>query len=571
MPIKGLSQRAAILGRIKIGGRKKINTRNGERVIPTKFDHFQITTNEMGELGYVVDESLTRRLKEDQFRMLKDEATEKIYEKREVDEEIRSVLVKTIQHIPDDVLREKAQKLTRILVTLPSDEPEENLVTSLSVYDRLGCRCRGDNETAEWIDPNTGVVTKVSCPCNMLKIRLNNFDEVDQRPPHQLAQRGMTPNEQHGFMCKAHGILRVRIEQARTIGGVYLFQTTSMNSIFQLLDSMNSIRAITGGTLAGCPLTLIVEPKRLRPKPNKPAHTGYVVNLIFKANEDEFLRYVIEKKALIQQLRGQLASEDIKQLPVPGHEPRIEQIAIAEEYYAGQVSEEEAAEAVTDAQYEKVPPRGSSQKPPERDTPAGAPGARQEAQKAQRTQETPETPKTQEKAQETQGTQRTQENPEKAQKAQETQEAPDAPERDATATEAPGAPEKAQETQEAAETVETPDSPPAAQESPPVDEEPQSDPTPVEGSPPQGDQQEASQDGKADSTDNRFPAVNQEQPEGADTSPASKALRKDFFNQAKQKGMETEDIRAWVEELWHIQSSAALKTWQVEAMIQSLA
>ena len=500
MTIKGLSRRAAVLGHIKIGGRKRINTQHGERIIPERYDHFVVTTNEQGDLGYIPDDILTRKLKEDHYRMLKAEATERIYEDRMIDGELQRKLVKTIQHTSDDILYDRAEKLTRILVTLPFDDPDQNLVTSLSVYDRNGCRCRGDNESADWIDPESGEVTKVSCPCNMLRIRLDENDEVDHRRPHEMAKKGMTPNENKGFMCKANGVLRVKIEQARTIGGVYLFRTTSMNSIRQLLDSMVSILDITGGTLAGYPLNLVVEPKKLRPKPNKPAHIGYVVNLIFKADEDAFLRYVIEKIAVREQLKAQLHSKEIQQLPAPGHEPRQEQVAIAEEYYVGSIDD-----SIIDTRSEETTsPREGAQ---------------------------------------------------------------DAQQQPAPAEEQPNAPVEAQTTPEP---VEASESTPAAKEGASREEEQHTAAPPVEDSAAQSVEQEDHQNAEPDQKDNGFPSVILDKPEHANTAPASKELRKDFFLRARNNDIDNDRIRVWIEELWQVQSSAALKTWQVEAMIESL-
>jgi hypothetical protein len=528
MGIKGLTRRAAVLGHIKIGGRKKVKTRKGEMTIPVKFDHFKVTTNEQDELGYVEDDVLMRRLMADQLRMMKEENTENIYEDKLVDGVPQRVLVKSIQHVSDKELEERNNALRRILVTLPFDDPDENLVTSLSVYDREGCRCRGDNETAEWVDPRTGEVTKVACPCNMLQLRLGDDDEVDRRPEHEMAKRGMTPNEKNGFLCKANGVLRVKIEQARTIGGVYLFRTTSMNSIRQLLDSMNSIRDLTGGTLAGYPLNLIVEPKRVRTAPNKPPQIVHIVNLIFKADEDAFLRYVIEKMAVREQLKAQLNSKEIQQLPAPGREDRREQVAIAQEYYASGVpddyidgtaeepSREPEPEPVVDAEYEEAAPPPSDNDAP--DTPAEAPKEAADAPKSDT-------------------------EPMEAPKGSEPQEAPQEP-----------GEAKADAPIEYEKPVAEPEQPAKAEEA---------------GSAGEANPQDTESAAKGNGEE-RFPMVIIDKPEKADTKPASKAMRKKFFVQARKNGLKDADIRDWIDELWEAKSSAALRTWQVEAMMDSL-
>jgi hypothetical protein len=542
MGIKGLTRRAAVLGHIKIGGRKKISTQYGDRTIPVKYDHFVITTNEQDELGYVTDDVIMRRLMDDQLRMMKDENTEHIYEEKIIDGIPHRVLVKSIQHIADKELENRNTALRRILVTLPFDDPEENLVTSLSVYDREGCRCRGDNETAEWVDPRTGEVTKVNCPCNMLQFRLGDDDEIDRRPEHDMANRGMKPNESSGFLCKANGILRVKIEQARTIGGVYLFRTTSMNSIRQLLDSMNSIRDLTGGTLAGYPLNLIVEPKRTRVKPNKPPQIIYVVNLIFKADEDAFLRYVIEKMGVREQLRKQLNSKDIQQLPAPGHEDRREQVAIAQEYYMSDTPDDyidgtaeepsQETESTVDAEYEETPP------PSDND----APDALQEApQKGSDAVESSKDSEHQESR----------------------QEAADVAESKTELVEAP----KDSEHQETSQEPQEAETDAAIKQQ---DHDPEQQPQEKAGSA-AGDK--ISQDGESAQKNNgekSYPMVIIDKPEKANTKPATKELRKQFFLKARESGLKDADIREWIDELWEAKSSAALRTWQVEAMMDAL-
>jgi len=318
MTIHGLQTRAAVLGHVKIGGRKKIKKSGRTITIPVKFDEFVVTTNEQDELGYIRDDVLTRKLFDEQHALLKDENSEHIYKERVTgDGEVVRDYVKTIQHVSDKELDERNLKLRRMLVALPFDEIDQNLVTSLSVYDREGCRCRGDGQAAEWVDPRSGEVTKIACPCNMLMVRLSDDDDPDDRHDHEFKSRGMVPSQENGFYCKANGVLRLKIAVAKTLGGVHLFRTTSMNSIRQLMSAMQEVSQITGGVLSGIPLVFEVDKKKVRPFYDKPPMDAYVVNLTYKASALEFLKSAIEQAALREKMKRQLATAEIAALPAP--------------------------------------------------------------------------------------------------------------------------------------------------------------------------------------------------------------------------------------------------------------
>jgi len=440
MPIKGLQRRMAVLGHIKIGGREKRRRQDGsEYTLPVKYDHFKITTTEQGDLGYIEDRALTMRCMTEQLRILISEHTEKIYDDH-------NKLVRTVQTTSTADLEEENPTLTRILVALPFDDPDQNLVTSLATYDRNGCRCRGDADKAEYIDPQTGEVHPISCPCNLFMSKLGDHDDVTTRQPHQFAEQGMAAGGK--YKCKANGNLRLMIAAARTLGGIHQFRTTSMNSIRQLFAAMDQVREITGGALAGVPLVFEMKTKYVQPEPNKPNQKVYTVTLTHKASINEFLRDVAQLTSDREAMRQQIASKEILSLPEPGRETAIEQIGVAQEFYATDV---EPDDVVADDAGEDV------------------------------TDKIEETP-----------------------------------------------PDDAEIADEGA------------------DQEEESEEPPPE------------------------PSFVTAKPEGADTSKASKDLRKDFFRKARAMGYTDEQIRNWLKALWDIESSASLETWQTQAMVNAL-
>ena len=520
MPIKGLQTRAAVLGHIKIGGRKLVKTKKGERVIPQKYDHFVVTTNQLGELGYIIDDVLMRRLLAAQFAILKDEHTEHIFRERVTNTgEVEQIYAKTIQHVPDKELERMNEKLRRIFVALPSDDINQNIVTSLSVYDREGCRCRGDGDVGEWVDPKNGEITKVQCPCNMLQVRLGDNDEPDQRKVHDMADRGMIPNPTNGFICKANGMLRVKIAEARVLGGVHLFRTTSMNSIRQLMSAMQEVSDITDGILAGIPLILEVEPKRVSPGPNKQPQIVHVVNLTYKASAIEFLQTAIKQAHLREQMKKQLHEKDFAALPAPGHESPYEQVAIAQEFY-----NQGASDDIIDKDDE---PQDFVDATPDECSNTTAPDQEESGDTKTPDQEVP-------------------------QDAQEkTDKTVEAPKNEASQSENP----LPSEEEKSAD--------------PPIEE---SQKQPVDNGTPEASNEENQKenDNAQENETPKFPGVIIDKPDGAKNTAASKEIRKTFFVTARNKGFTDAQIRSWILELWEAKTSASLKTWQVEAMIDAL-
>lgn len=520
MAIKGLADRISVLGHIKIGGRKKVRVKGGaERPIPVKFDHFVITTNEQDDLGYIVDEALTQKLLADQLKLLVSEHTEPIYNEA-------GQIIKTVQTVDTEKLKEQNKKLTRILVMLPFDKIDDNLVTSLAVYDKDGCRCRGDGETAEYVDPQTGEVIKVRCPCKLFMSKLNPEDDIDLRPSHE---KHLKPEPGKGLVCKANGNLRVMIHRARTLGGIHVFRTTSLNSIAQLQSAMHQVSNLTGGIMAGIPLVLELQPKRVIPGPNKKPQLAYVVALTYRASINEFLREVLQEAALRESLRKQIKAGEILALPPPGKENKYEQVAISQEFYEPAPADAEGVvtgdgEYVMDAEYtehaQSIPSPGSSRDHEEELPPP-----------------------------------------------------PDDPNEALDPLDYPGV----TPTEKLSSGEPAPEPPPPAEPEPPP-ESPKEPEQPAEPPPPEKPQEPAEQAEPAKTEKpettvvefENFPPIDTKCLEGADTSPANKDIRKAFFEKARKAGFADESIRGWLEKLWRIQSSSKLETWQVVLMTKVL-
>jgi hypothetical protein len=302
-----------------------------------------------------------------------------------------------------------------------------------------------------------------------------------------------------------------------------------MNSITQLMAAMNQVREITGGLLAGVPMALEVYPKKVSPGPNQKPQTVYVVTLTHRASINDFLRDVAEQTALRESMRKQIAAKEILELPAPGMESRFEQVAIGQEYYGTEAAAFVSATGEELAALPEVVADVSGEEREKADEPKKKTGSKK------------------------------QQGDESAEKAPEKTEEPE-PTEESGQSEAPQ--EEAQPPQEKAQS-----------------------PDEDQGKNSSGDGSDSKDDGTADSPQDdpgdqgenpedeertQLPDVDIEPPEGADMSNASKDLRKSFFKKARSAGFTDSAIRDWMSELWNIQSSAKLLTWQTEAMIAAI-
>jgi hypothetical protein len=70
--------------------------------------------------------------------------------------------------------------------------------------------------------------------------------------------------------------------------------------------------------------------------------------------------------------------------------------------------------------------------------------------------------------------------------------------------------------------------------------------------------------------DKGFPVIVNAEPPGADKSPASKDIRKNFIQAGHSAGFTDLELRDWIKKLWDVESTAKLETWQVTTMTAEL-
>jgi hypothetical protein len=222
-------------------------------------------------------------------------------------EKLDHFIVTTMQKTKDDDLVEDTEVMqvlgdncTEIPVMLLYDDPELNFVTSLAYYDSAACQCRGNGEIAVTADGKQITCDPEACP-------------------HATAGK-----------CKPNGVLQVVLRDAPRVGGVWKFRTTGWNSIRNLMSSIEFIRDLTGGRLAGLPLMLTLQPKTTLIPGTKTTTTIYMVNMEYRGTMAELMntaanRYISEEKM------AQLEAKAAEKLALP--ESPEECKDVQEEFY----------------------------------------------------------------------------------------------------------------------------------------------------------------------------------------------------------------------------------------------
>ena len=208
-------------------------------------------------------------------------------------------------------------KPTEIPIRLLFDDIAMNMQTRYVAFQGRTIWCQGDGETAE-----RGGETR-ACPCPNLA---RGYDGKGSGP-----------------VCKINGRLQVIIDNAEGVGGVWVFRTTSWNSVQGLISSMALIANVTGGRLAGVPLVLTVRPKQAT-DPDGRQQTVYVVGIEYRGSIDE-LRERAYQAALQDAQQGErlrhVHEAAARMIAAPVVSPD-EETDVAEEYYPDEVRDDAA-------------------------------------------------------------------------------------------------------------------------------------------------------------------------------------------------------------------------------------
>ena len=235
-----------------------------------------------------------------------------------------------------------------IPVRLLYDDPELNFPTRYVCYNGKTMCCSGDGETASRLTQG-GDYKEVQCPCER------------QEPTYAGANK-----------CKINGVLSVMIDGAGCVGGVWKFRTTSYNSVVGILSSLALIRRITGGRLAGIPLTMTVTPKSVADPVKGSQQTIYVVGLQYRGTVESLQNtgYQIAMNEAKHGVNMEMIEQEARRMltydgPALGADDSADDIV--EEFYPEEVTREDGAppvlvDDVPEAETVKADPEPEKQK-----------------------------------------------------------------------------------------------------------------------------------------------------------------------------------------------------------------
>ena len=172
--------------------------------------------------------------------------------------------------VMDDEMNKKIGENSRELsVYLCYDSPELNMPTFYSWFVKSKLMCMGNGEKA------------------MRTLEDGSKEERECNPKACAAYKEKR--------CKPYGRLSVILASASRLGGVYVFRTTSWNSIRNILSSMAFLRRITGGVLAGIPLRMTLLPMTVTPRDVGRNVKIYVVNIEYVGSPTELKQAAVEE------------------------------------------------------------------------------------------------------------------------------------------------------------------------------------------------------------------------------------------------------------------------------------
>lgn len=190
------------------------------------------------------------------------------------------------------------------------DDPTMNMPTFFSYFTRSKLVCMGNGQTARRTMEDG---TKKDIDCNPKECAVYKEKK-----------------------CKPYGRLSVILAKSDRVGGTYVFRSTSWNSLRNILSSMQFIKTVTGGILAGVPLSMTLLPMTVMPKDVGHNVRIYVVNIEYPGPMDGLKRAAADEvQRRIQMGMNMKQMEDVARDSVKTHvieEAEQEAADIGEEF-----------------------------------------------------------------------------------------------------------------------------------------------------------------------------------------------------------------------------------------------
>lgn len=271
-------------------------------------------------------------------------------------------LVTTLQRGEDgNFLRDEplhqllGDKPKRIPVRLLFDDIDLNFQCRYACFVGRTLWCTGDGESASRLVNANEPRQNVTCTCERIERDYQGKDK-----------------------CKINGVLSAMIDGAHGVGGVWKFRTTSWNTVQGLLSSLALIKRITGGVLAGIPLSLTIQPKTVT-TPDGSTLPVQVVSLEWAGSEEELqdIGYRLRRKQAEHHVRLEFVEQEARRLLAPPPESMSEEEAadMVEEHYPEQAAMAHGIYNPEKGAPEGKPTRGSFKEKDEPKEPSAEPPA----------------------------------------------------------------------------------------------------------------------------------------------------------------------------------------------------
>lgn len=306
--IHGLVPQLNEAGKIKIGQKgAEIESAKGTKFRPpVKYDHFEITTTERDKKGdLIINMALIDRIKKN-----------------------------------GGLVNDKGG-LIGIPIRFLYNDTDLNFKTELVSYAGKHLSCRGNGKES-------------------FK-RVSDFEKAHECPCPRIE-----PDYTGKDKCKYFGTLTCIIDEAGLLGQAHKFRTTSRNSVLGILGGIELIKTATGGTIAGLPLMLTLNPKTTT-IPGGGTTTVFVVSICYRGSMADLRAdalAIVQEQSQYKLSIGEI-EDQVKQLPAPA-ESETEQAEVAKEFFPDTVDGEIVSE--TDVEPEPGENEEPENSPPEKET-----------------------------------------------------------------------------------------------------------------------------------------------------------------------------------------------------------
>ena len=161
--------------------------------------------------------------------------------------------------VDNEIMKAIGDNCTELDIMVLYNDPDLIFRTSYAFFDSAKCQCRGDGHTAQLAN--------------------GKFIECNPETCETFKEKG----------CKPQGVLSVILMDAPRVGGVYKLRTTSWNTIRNITTSLDTIKSLTFGQLAGLPLVLTLKPKTVTIPGTRKTTVIFMANIEFKGSMTELL------------------------------------------------------------------------------------------------------------------------------------------------------------------------------------------------------------------------------------------------------------------------------------------